>query len=149
MAIQMRRGASTDYDASKMLPGEIAIFTDTNELAFKGSVSKIITPNGLETTAIGSSDAVNVKTPGNLSASVVKSGHTCVLRLIDGVIPNTSATGWNTIFNIPVTPNAWYSAILLTSDGTAVLGRVTTSGTFDIYSPTANKTYYGEIVFFV
>ncbi len=149
MAIQMRRGASTDYDASKMLAGEIAIFTDTDELVFKGTNSKKITPNEITNYNIGSADAVNIKTPGDLSAQVIKSGHTCVLRLVDGVVANASGAGWQTMFNIPVTPSAWVSNIILTGDGSPVLARVTTSGTFDIYAPVANKQYYGSIAFFV
>ncbi len=42
MAIQLRRGASTDYDASMMLEGEAAVFTDTNEFVFKGTQSVVL-----------------------------------------------------------------------------------------------------------
>ena len=41
MAIQLRRGAKADYDASRMLPGEAAVFLDTEEMVFKGSTNSV------------------------------------------------------------------------------------------------------------
>lgn len=41
MAIQLRRGAKADYDASRMLPGEAAVFLDTEEMVFKGNTNSV------------------------------------------------------------------------------------------------------------
>lgn len=41
MAIQLRRGAETDYDASRMLPGEAAVFLDTEQMVFKGNTNSV------------------------------------------------------------------------------------------------------------
>ncbi len=79
MAIQLRRGLSTDYDASKMLQGEAAIFTDTDEMVFKGTNSvKLL---GTNSQSLSSTEQNNVcgninampKTGGTFSGNVVVS----------------------------------------------------------------------------
>ena len=48
MAIQMRRGSEADFDGSQLLPGEIAICTDTDTLYYKGAtVQKMSTANDI------------------------------------------------------------------------------------------------------
>ena len=116
---------------------------------FMGSASTKLISSEVQVFSIGSSAAVNIKTPSSLSAAVEKSGHTCILRLINGVTANTAGSGWTTLFNLPVTPMSWCSATLITTEGAVAMGRVSTSGKFDVYAPTANTTYWGEIVFFV
>lgn len=40
MAIQIRRGASKDFDESKMVQGELAVTLDTDEFYYKGGTVK-------------------------------------------------------------------------------------------------------------
>lgn len=58
MAIQLRRGASANYDATKMLSGEVAIFTDTDEMVFKGTNSvKVLSANSQTLTSTEKNNA--------------------------------------------------------------------------------------------
>lgn len=110
------------------------------------ALDAFITFSAVTNTVITAADCVNIASPATLQASVLQSGNTCELRLISNVTPAESGSGWQTIFNIPVTPSRVHHFVILNSSDYA-LARVTASGHFDIYDPVANKEYFGGCTF--
>lgn len=149
MAIQMRRGAKANYDATKMLAGEIAIFTDTDEMVFKGTNSVQVTTNTSKTTAITAANCVNIADTSAINASIVQTGNFCILKLIAGVKPQTGGSGWVKILDLPVLPSTRFNAIIMNdTDGVASECRVDDTG-FYIYAPIASKSYWGSVAYII
>lgn len=101
----------------------------------------------VENTNITASDCVNIQTPSDINASVCKSGSTCVLRLISGVKPSSTGSGWVKLFNLPYEPAYRFNFIVMNdTDGTTTEARVDNTG-FYVYSPVAGKSYWGEGIY--
>ena len=91
MAIQLRRGAKANYDASKMLSGEVAIFTDTDEMVFKGTNSvKVLGTNSQTLTPIEKGNVrANLDAPAMVKAEVTGTVNAYGNLQLTG-IPNTA-----------------------------------------------------------
>lgn len=98
-------------------------------------------------TVITASDCVNIQTPSDINASVCRAGNTCVLRLISGVKPSSTASGWVKMFLLPYEPAYRFNFIVMNdTDGTTTEARVDNTG-FYIYSPVSGKSYWGEGIY--
>lgn len=91
MAIQVRRGSAADFDGTKLLPGELAVCLDTNELYYKGTEAvKVATATEAKVLII------NVPSFSSLPQIVTDSRITADMVLIGwDVIKSVMLSGWD------------------------------------------------------